>query len=121
VTGSPRTDPSEPDFGWLAERESVLAALTGDGASLFATEDRVVIVRDGSAFRPRSGIRSWTYDRIQGISLSRPNRGQARMVLRTGQYPWQAVSMFFGAEHWRDAERIVSSISDRLRPGRRRS
>jgi hypothetical protein len=47
-------------------------------------------------------------------------RGQARIVIRTGPRPWQAVSMFFKLEELRDAERVASEIRRRRRPERDR-
>ena len=47
------SEPSEPEArDWLEPDETVLAILTGSGASLFATERRLVIVRSGAGFRP---------------------------------------------------------------------
>ena len=99
---------------WLEPNEPMLAVLPGAGATLFATERRLVIVRSGAGFRPRTGIRSWPYDRIIEVSLSRPTRGQALVLVRTGKFPWQAVSMFFDSQHWPEAQRVIGEIRQRL-------
>jgi hypothetical protein len=114
-----RTTPGEASRNglkdWLEPDEVVVAVLAGDGATLSATETRVVIVRDGSEYRPKSGVRSWPYEQVSSVQLSRPQRGQARFVVRTGRYPWQAVSVFFNVSNQADAERMVREVSRRVR------
>jgi hypothetical protein len=110
-----RSDANEVDaLHWLEGGEVVTAVLPGVGASLVATNQRVVIVREGADFRPRNGIQSWTYARIVGVSLSPPMRGQAVIVVRTGRYPWQAVTMFFESRLRTEAERVIGQIRQRL-------
>jgi hypothetical protein len=121
MTGSIDGDISAAQLDdWLEADEEPVAQLAGVGAILFVTERRVVIVRDGSGFRPRSGTRWWPHESVLRVSLSEPRRGQARIVVRTGPRPWQAVSMFFQLDRLRDAERVASEIRKRLRPHRDR-
>jgi hypothetical protein len=94
----------------LEPGEELVGRLDGRGATLLLTQRRVVIVREGSGFRPRSGIRSWPYSSITGVTLSPPKRGQAQVVIRTGRAAWQAVSMFFAAELMTDAEDLIQEI-----------
>jgi hypothetical protein len=111
VKDVPEGEPGETDpRRWLDDDEDVIAMLVGNGANLLATRRRIVIVRDGSGFRPRSGVRSWPYDRIVRVSLVQPTHGQARILVRTGDHPWQVVSMFFDSRRWPDAERLVGEI-----------
>ena len=107
-------DRGSSDRAWLEEGEEVLIELVGDGARLLATSWRVVIVRDGSGFRPRSGVRSWPFDQIDRVSLVPPKRNQARIVIRTSDPMSETVSMFFEARHWTDAERMATEIRRRL-------
>jgi hypothetical protein len=99
---------------WLEGDEVVMAVLSGLGASLVATNQRVVIVREGADFRPRNGVQSWAYARIVGVSLSPPMRGQSVIVIRIGRYPWQAVTMFFDSRLRAEAERVIGQIRKRL-------
>jgi hypothetical protein len=110
-----RSDANEVDaLDWLEGDELIVAVLPGVGASLVATNQRVLIVRTGADFRPRNGVQSWAYARIVGVSLSPPMRGQAVIVIRTGRYPWQAVTMFFDSRLRVDAERVIGQIRTRL-------
>jgi hypothetical protein len=99
---------------WLDADEPVIAALIGDGASLFATPRRIVLVREGSEYRPRSGVQSWPYDRIVQVSLVRPKHGQARILVVTADHPRQPVSVFFDLRRRRDAERLAAEIRRRM-------
>ena len=117
MTGSSDSG-AEADVGfWLEGDERVVARLAGLGASLLVTTHRLVIVRDGAGFRPRSGIRSWPHESIHGVFLSPPKRGQARITVRAGPKPENAVSMFFAAEFWPNAEHAVGEIRRALRLG----
>jgi hypothetical protein len=109
------SDSSEIDsLDWLEAGEVVVAELSGAGASLVATDRRVVIVRERAEFRSRNGVRSWDYARIAHVSLSPPMRGQAVIVIRTGPYPWQAVTMFFDSRMRAEAARVIGQIRKRL-------
>jgi hypothetical protein len=101
------------DAAWLEDGEDILMVLQGDGARLLATSWRVVIVRDGSGFRPRSGVRSWPYEQVERVSLVQPKRNQARILIRTGDPMSETVSMFFEARHWTDAEHLANEIRRR--------
>jgi hypothetical protein len=116
----PVSMPTNPDGieGVLEPDEELVAHLTGVGASLLVTQRRVVIVRHRSAFRPRSGIRSWTYDNNFQVSTSPPRRGHAQFMLRTGSGARQAVSLFFAAEQVPDAQRLVGEIRKRVKAAR---
>jgi hypothetical protein len=103
----------------LDRDESIVASLPGDGAVIVATSRRVVIVRDGAAHRPRSGVRSMDYWSIRAVAIQQPRNGQGRVAFRTGPYPWQAVSVFFGIRHGAAAATLVEQIRVRIAQARR--
>jgi hypothetical protein len=110
VTGSSEPD-AKADLGLVLEaEETIVARLTGLGAMVIATTQRLVVVRDGAGFRPRSGVRSWPHDAKVKVSLAAPRQGQARIVVRGGGGADNEVSMFFTAERWPEAERLVSEV-----------
>jgi hypothetical protein len=107
---------SEADRAVLAtsaEPEPLLDHVAGIGATLILTETRVIVVRQGAHFRPRSGVRAWPLRSISEIRLIASRRGSGSIVIRTGPYPWQAVNVFVGAQDSADAERIVAQIRSR--------
>ena len=105
----------------LDVNEEIVAMLPGDGAAVVATTRKVVIVRDGAAHRPRSGLRSWDYWAIRAVAIQQPRYGQGRVAFRTGRYPWQAVSVFFGIRHGAAAATLVEQIRLRIAQVRRPS
>ena len=90
--------------------EDVLDQVSGLGATLIITPTRVVLVRQGAQYRPRSGVRSWPYTALRDVQLVPPRHGNGRVVIRLGPYPWQAVSLFVDATEWTAAERVVGKI-----------
>jgi hypothetical protein len=88
----------------------VVDHVPGLGATLAITPTRVVVVRQGAHFRPRTGVRSWPYEMLRDVRLAPPIHGDGRVVLRVGPYPWQAVSLFIAAAEWAAAERVAGKI-----------
>ena len=115
---------AELDYAFLAtaaSAEPVVDHVEGLGATLVVTPTRAIVVRQGAHFRPRSGVRDWPLRSLRDVQLAPPRNGNGRMVLRTGPYPWQAVSLFVSAQQWPAAERVVSQIRVRLAMARRLS
>jgi hypothetical protein len=102
-----------------ASPEPLLDQVSGIGATLLLTETRVIVVRQGAHFRPRTGVRSWPLASLRDIRLVASQRGGGSIVLRTGPYPWQAVNVFVGSQDSADAERIVAQIRSRAGHERR--
>jgi hypothetical protein len=117
--GKPIRESQEPAFPTAAAGETVLEQVRGLGATLMVTTSRVIVIRQGAHFRPRSGIREWPLETLRDVQLAPPKHGNGRVVLRTGPYPWQAVSLFVSAQEWRAAERAVGQIRIRLARTRR--
>jgi hypothetical protein len=115
----PISESQEPAFLTSAAGETVLEQVQGLGATLMVTTSRVIVIRQGAHFRPRSGIREWPLETLRDVQLAPPKHGNGRVVLRTGPYPWQAVSLFVSAQEWRAAERAVGQIRVRLARSRR--
>jgi hypothetical protein len=103
----------------LEPGEVVVDLLPGLGASLVVTSTRVMVIREGTHFRPRNGVRSWPHGELRDVSLALPRRGHGRIVLREGRDPKQAVSVFIEADSWSAAERIVGDIHARSRASHR--
>jgi len=117
----PNTTGADQEQALLAAAggETVLHHVEGVGAALIVTATRAIVVRQGAHFRPRNGVRDWPLNALQDAQLIAPYHGNGRIVLRTGPYPWQAVSLFIPAQQWRAAERAVGQIRVRLARARR--
>jgi hypothetical protein len=118
----PRPTGTESDYAFLAASasgEPVLDHVEGLGATLVLTATRAIVVRQGAHFRPRNGVRTWPLSDLREVHLAPPRNGNGRVVLRTGTYPWQAVSLFVADQHWPAAERVVAKIRGRLAQARR--
>ena len=103
----------------ITDGESVLDHVVGLGATLIVTPTQLILVRQGAHFRPRTGVRAWPFDGIHDLRLFPPRNGNGRIVVLTGAYPWQAVSLFVGTEQWPVAERVVIEIRGRVAQARR--
>jgi hypothetical protein len=99
--------------------KDIVDHVSGIGATLVITRTHAVVIRDGAHFRPRNGVRAWPYGEVRDVQLSAPKHGNGRLVLRTGQYPWQAVSLFVDTQQWAAAERVAGQIRIRTSHARR--
>ena len=118
----PRPTSSDLDSSFLAMAglgKDIVDHVSGIGATLVITRSHAVVIRDGAHFRPRNGVRSWPYGEVRDVQLSAPKHGIGRLVLRTGQYPWQAVSLFVDTQQWAAAERVAGQIRVRTSRARR--
>ena len=94
----------------LRPGETLSGVLPGHGASLAVSSQRVFIIRHGGSHRPKSGLRIWDLGAIRDTTADQPRRGQGQVILRTGTYPWQAVSVFYPGPLWPLAMRLVGII-----------
>jgi len=118
----PRPTSSDLESSVLAKAglgKDLVDHVSGIGATLVITRTHAVVIRDGAHFRPRNGVRAWPYGEVRDVQLSAPKHGNGRLVLRTGQYPWQAVSLFVDTQQWAAAERVAAQIRIRTSRARR--
>jgi hypothetical protein len=94
--------------------EPIADDVRGLGATLVITATRAIVVHQGAHFRPRNGVRSWPFDLLRNAQLAAPRGGNGRVVLRTGPYPWQAISLFIAEDEWAAAGRVVAQIRARI-------
>jgi hypothetical protein len=99
--------------------EAVIDEVAGLSAVLVVTSRRVAVIRQGAYFRPRSGVRAWAHGAISDVHVESPRNGSGCVILRIGPFPWQAVSVFVGAQEWPAAERVVGQIRSYVALARR--
>jgi hypothetical protein len=88
----------------LEPGEEVLGFVTSVAATLVLTDRRVVIAREGRAWRPANGIRSWRISAAIAFRWRAPRGGVGRLVVGTGT---EEVSMFVRESDWKEALRLV--------------
>jgi hypothetical protein len=103
--------------------EAVLVVLRGIGATMFLTEQHLIVARDGAHFRPRTGFQVLTIDAIRHIGIERGTASSGRIAVWTTDAQL-ALSMFFDtrsvdrAHELVDAARPLIARSRRKRAGR---
>ena len=101
----------------LEPEEELLAVLRGIGSVMFLTSQRIILARDGSDRRPRSGIQSFPLETVRFVRLERGTGPSARIVL-WGSSGQEAVSMFVESRSLDRADAFVTT--SRLLAARRR-
>jgi hypothetical protein len=92
----------------LDAAESVEFVAPAVGSSLALTQRRVIVVRDGASFRPKSGIR--TFDLDQGLSIRiGPQRRRVIIESEAG-----TINLFVRPEQLAQAEAFVAEVRRRI-------
>ena len=94
----------------LGQGESVLAALPSIGSALVLSDQRLIIIRDGRAFRPRTGIRSWPLGPTFQVELGPLRNGAGSLLIDRER---GAISFFVAERDWQDAMWIVDEAHRR--------
>jgi hypothetical protein len=109
-------DTPEPE---LASGEWLLARLRGVGAVMFVTSDRLILARDGSQRRPRSGIQSVPLEAISHIRLETGSPPSGRIAVWVGSR--EAISIFFDAQSRERAQKAIDVARPAIARRRRES
>ncbi len=87
--------------------ERVTAAV---GCTLVLTDRRLLVIRDGAKFRPRSGVRWWPLHRDLTLRLARVRHDTSRLVIQRDGRP---ASVFLTGTQVRDAQALIAEIRHR--------
>lgn len=95
----------------LAPTEQVSMIAAAVGCSLVLTDRRLVLVRDGAHYRPRTGVQSWTLDRnlVLRIDQARTS-GNRLMIERSGKF----ASVFVTADQIPLVRTLIADIRRRI-------
>jgi hypothetical protein len=101
--------------------EGSIVVLRGIGASLFLTDQQLILARDGAQRRPRTGVKALALDAIRHIRIELGRAPSGRIVVWTtdGQ---EAFSMFFDGRSLDRAHELLNvarPLIARSRRGRR--
>jgi hypothetical protein len=109
--GSPLGDDQSGPFSAvepeLDHGEELILVLRGIGAAMFLTTERLIVARDGSERRPRSGMQSFPLESISHIRVEPGERPSGRIAVWIGSQ--EVVSMFFDARSGDRAEDAVAA------------
>jgi hypothetical protein len=98
----------------LAPTERVTHAARGIGSTIALTTLRLLVIRDGAVFRPKTGVRSWALDDSLDVRPWRVRPGSGSLVIRTGR---DVTSVFVPNEEWSVALELVGALRGRIRRG----
>ena len=92
----------------LDEDENVDILAPAVGSILVLTDRRLIVLRQGAEFRPRTGIQSFALDRDLEVRIA-PTIKQVT-VASSGR----AISVFMRREHLADVESLVAELRRRI-------
>ena len=96
----------------LDKGEEVTHLVPAIGCVIALTPRRLLIVREGSSFRPRTGVREWELGAGMSVRAGLVRHGSGSLVIKWGR---SATSVFVRADHWDDALALVGTVRARLR------
>jgi len=92
----------------LEPSESVELAAPAVGSSLVLTQHRLMVVRDGANFRPKTGVR--TFELSSGIAI-RIGPARSRVIIESGG---KTINLFVRPEQLARAEAFVAEVRRRI-------
>lgn len=113
-----RTTDAQPDNARdrlqaaLDEGEGITHLVPAIGCIVALTPRRLLVVREGSAFRPKTGVRDWTLGGGLTVRAGLVRQGTGSLVIRWDR---NATSVFVRAEHWDAAMALVGAVRSRMR------
>jgi hypothetical protein len=96
----------------LDDGEDVTHIVPAIGCILALTPSRLLLVREGSAFRPKTGVREWVLDASLTLRAGLVRHGTGSLVIRHDR---DATSVFVRADHWDEALELVGAVRGRIR------
>jgi hypothetical protein len=96
----------------LAPAERLTHAVPAIGCTIALTTRRLLIIRDGSAFRPVSGIREWPLEQALDVRPGLVRQGAGSVAIRHGR---DVTSVFVPAREWEAALGLIGALRGRIR------
>ena len=92
----------------LEPTESVELVAPAVGSSLILTQHRLMVVRDGASFRPKTGVRTFELDAAVAIRIGPARR---RVIIESGG---KTINVFVRSEQLAQAEAFVAEVRRRI-------
>lgn len=96
----------------LVRGERITHLVPAIGCVVALTSKRLLIVREGSSFRPKTGVREWEIGPGLTVRAGLVRQGSGSLVIKWGR---SATSVFIRADHWDDALALVGTVRARMR------
>jgi hypothetical protein len=96
----------------LDDGEGITHLVPAIGCVIALTPVRLLLVREGSSFRPKTGVREWVLGPGLAVRAGLVRHGTGSLVIK-----WErdATSVFVRADHWDDALALVGAVRARTR------
>ena len=98
----------------LSPTERLTHAVPAVGCTIALTTRRLLVIRDGSAFRPKTGIREWPIEVSLEVNPGHVRHGAGSVVIRHGR---DATSVFVPTERWAETLQLIGALRSRVRRG----
>ena len=95
------------DLGRSERIERVAVAV---GCTLVLTDRRLILVRDGAAFRPKTGVQSWPVDRGLTLQFARGRKDTRRLLIVHDE---RSVSVFLPTTQRASMDAMIAEIRKR--------
>jgi hypothetical protein len=102
----------------LDEGEGITHLVPAIGCIVALTPARLLVVREGSAFRPKTGVREWVLSSGLTVRAGLVRHGTGSLVIKWDR---EATSVFVRSDHWDDALALVGAVRARMRIAKERS
>jgi hypothetical protein len=94
--------------GVLEPREPILLVAAAVGSTLILTDRRLMVVRDGARFRPKTGVRAFAIG--AGLAV-RVGPARRRVIIES---EGRAITVFIRPEQLEAAEALVAELRRRI-------
>lgn len=96
----------------LEDGEGITHFVPAIGCVVALTPLRLLVVREGSAFRPKTGVRTWALGEGLSVRAGLVRHGSGSLVIK---WDGSATSVFVRADEWDDALALVGAVRARVR------
>ena len=95
----------------LGPSEHVALVAPAVGCTLVLTDKRLLLVREGASYRPRSGIRDWVLDRTLNLHPGPVRNTSGQLAIES---PRRTTSIFYRLEHKAAIDQVVAEVRRRI-------
>jgi hypothetical protein len=96
----------------LAPTERLTHAIPAIGCTLALTTSRLLVIREGSTFRPKTGVREWPLLPSLEITPGLVRHGSGSLVIRQGR---DTTSVFVPIQEWDATLQLIGVLRGRIR------